>query len=108
MVMAETEMSLVQLHGSALAFLLEGDDEEAADALARCVIERGLQENSYRNEPYWYLTIYVRAPRSIYDQVRVDYERINARTFSGMTDLSIEERKQILAGRIWDAIAAVI
>ena len=103
-----TEMSPEQLHGSALAFLLEGDDEDAAAALAKCKIERVFDDSSMGSTYNWHLTVYARAPRSVYDQVNEDIEFLN-RSRRGVVDPgSLRATKFEVGGRIWDAFVAVL
>lgn len=103
-----TEMSPELLHGSALAFLLEGDDEEAADALARCTVERVFEETYFGSSVGWTLTINIRCPRAVYDQVRDDNELLNSEASHGYGDFSVLIAKGKLAGRLREAVSAVI
>ena len=101
-----TEMSPEQLHGSALAFLLEGDDEEAAAALARCTIERVFQDPNYGNLWHWILTVHLRAPRAVYSLVAQDFQILNEPNQQAQYSVLVADNT--VAGRIRNAFTAVI
>jgi hypothetical protein len=103
-----SELSPVQLQGSALAYLLEGDDEEAADALARCVVARVFEEAWFNSSKGWMLTVNIRAPRAVYAQVRDDNVVLNYAASQGSEDFSALVAREKIAGRIREAMEAVI
>ena len=95
------------LLASAIAFLLEGDDDEAADALAKCRVE---QINHYRDMDRYrdVFDICMRAPRSVFDATRGDTEILNQNSSTGVTDFSGLVAQQNLAGRIRAAFESVV